>query len=447
MKYMTSKDRSFDPIAAINTTLGVTGASDTTMEERYVIGVAVANDDVRSELISQLKKPSMFTTDKNRDAWTTILQMNNIGTPIEEITFIRELRTQANWEGNIDMYKEYIDRGNPQVAKEHAKYIYANYCVRQVKKHAKKISNVRNVSVDKIKGFLIQQMQLIDDLGRLLPSTGKELSDIFEGAVDMIENPKAVIPFPIKSLNAASGGMTKGHMSILGGRTGHGKTTAIVNLVDGWLKDGYVVRWYPREQSAEEMMQACIMLNADIDRLKVRNNKLTEEDRKKIRSAVMRMQKYYSNLVIKDDIDNMEDTMADIVSCKPKPDIVVDDFIQLINVQGITTGKRYEIEDILKKYHWLQKRFKFATLMASQLSRAVETRQFDNEPRISDLAEASFIEQLSENVILLWWEYKFLVEASGLEPNEIKFIFGKTRFGKTGYKILKLDERTGKLDA
>lgn len=436
----------FDVKSTINKSLGVTGSLDTTEEEKYVLGVAIANDEVRQRLFDELKKPSMFTTDRNRELWSILMEMNNAGLPIEEITVLRELRKSETWEGNLDLYQGYMERGRSDVAVEHAKYLYTNYCVRRVKVQAKKIYSSSTVSVDDVQNFLIRQMQLIDELGNLLPTKEKEMKSIMDKSVDMIENPKAVINFPIAKMNAASGGMTKGHMTILGGRTGHGKTTTIANLVDGWLKEGRKVRWYSREQSAEEMMQTCIMLNANIDRIKARKGRLSNEDKKNIRSAVMRMAEPYSNLVIKDDIDNMEDTIADIVSCKVKPDIIVDDFIQLINVSGIVSGKRFEIEDILKKYHWLQKRYGFSTLMASQLSRAVETRQFDNEPRLSDIAEASFIEQLSENVILIWWEYKFLVEASSLEENEIKFIFAKTRFGKTGYKILEIDEKTGRLE-
>ena len=442
---MTNNKPYFDAKSAINKALGVTGLSDTKMEERYIIGVAISNDDVRQDLFDGIKKPSMFTTDRNREIWATLLEMNSIGMPIEEITVLRELRKNPSWTGDIEMYKDYMERGKPEVAREHAKYIYANYCVRRVKTQAKKIYQSNAVSVDDVKGFLIKQMQLVDELGNLLPSSEKEISSILDQSVKMMQSPKQVIKFPIHKMNVASGGMTKGHLTILGGRTGHGKTTVIANCVDGWLKQGYKVRWYSREQSAEEMMQSCIVLNANIDRMNIRKNKLSDKDKMDIKSAVMRMQENYKNLVIKDDIDNMEDTISDIVSCKEKPDIVVDDFIQLINVSGINTGKRYEIEDVLKKYHWLQKRYGFATFMASQLSRAVETRQFDNEPRLSDLAEASFIEQLSENVILLWWEYKFLVEGSTLDKDEIKFIFGKTRFGNTGYKIMKIDEKTGKV--
>ena len=442
---MTSSKAYFDPTQAMNQMLGATGNDDTTMEEKYVIGVAIANDEVRQKLFDELKKPSMFTTNKNRDVWTALLEMNSIGSPIEEITVLRELRKNPDFRGNLESYKDYMERGNPEVAIDHAKYLYASYCIRRVKASAKKIYSFNSISVDEIKMFLINQMQLIDELGRLLPGTEKDIASILDKATEMMENPKSVIPFPIPKLNRASGGMTKGHMTVVGGRTGHGKTTLIANCVDGWLKMGYKVRWYSREQSAEEMMQSCIFLNADIDRSLVRKNKLGDGEKLRIRKAIQSMQSHYKNLVIKDDIDNMEDTITDIVSCKEKPDIIVDDFIQLINVSGVSTGKRYEIEDILKKYHWLQKRYGFATFMASQLSRAVETRQFDNEPRLSDLAEASFIEQLSENVILLWWEHKFLQEGAMLAENEIKFIFGKTRFGKTGHIILEVNENTGSM--
>lgn len=443
---MTSNKAYFDVKSQINKALGVTGTSDTTDEEKYVIGVAIERDDYRQQLLTELKKPSMFTTPRNREVWATIIEMNNIGMPVEKITLLRELRKNEDWAGNLEMYEGYMERGNPDVALEHAKYIYANYCVRKVKNHAKKIQNATTASVDEIKDFLIQQMQLADELGALLPSKEKDVKSVLNTAADLIEKPEAIIAFPIKQLNAASGGMTRGQMTVLGGRTGHGKTTTLSNCVDGWLKEGLKVRWYSREQTAEEMMQSCILLNADIDRIRSRKGTLTNKDKEKIRSAVIRMQEPYKNLVIKDDIDNMEDTIADLVSCKEKPDVVVDDFIQLINVKADKGGKRFEIEDILKKYHWVQKRYGFATLMASQLSRAVESRQFDNEPRLSDLAEASFIEQLSENVVLLWWEYKFLGEASDLKENQIKFIFGKTRFGNTGYKILEIDNRTGRLE-
>jgi len=444
---MTSKNRySRDTMkGVVRSALGTKGDSDTTKEQKYIIGTVIYNENSRAELFNILRKPSMFTSEKNRTIWSVLLEMHRLGKDVELIALKRNLSKE---EGDFDLslYDEYETANNMETARVYAEYIYADYCVHRVRINAKKIyANLDSVKPDEIRNFLHNQMVVIEDLSKLLPNSSKSVEKIMEGAESMIHNPKGVIEFPLRKLNLAAGGATRGHTTIIGARTGHGKTTLLVNLVDGWLKAGYKIRWYSREQSSEEMMQACIVINSGIDRMRIRKKQLTPDDKKKIKSAIASMKHAYSNLVIRDDIDNMEDTITDIVSAEEKPDIIIDDFLQLINVKSQRSGRRFEIEDILKGYHWLQKRYNFITVAASQLSRQVEQRQFDNEPRLSDLAESSVIEQLAENVILLWYEYKFLGTKSEYSREQIKAIFGKTRFGNTGHKVLEMNLKTGGL--
>lgn len=429
----------------VRSALGSNGDSDTTNEQRYIIGSSIYNENIRNELFSILKKPSMFTNEKNRTIWAILIEMHKLGKVIEPVTVKREIEKEDSLDLDVSIYKKY-ENASLDTARTYANYVYTDYCVFRVKNNAKKIySNLGSVKPDDIKNFLSTQLTIIEDLSKLLPDDGKSLERVFEDAEKMIYNPTGVIEFPLRKLNLAAGGMTRGHLTIIGARTGHGKTTTLVNLVDGWLKQGYVIRWYSREQSAEEMMQACIVLNSGIDRMRIRKKNLTAEDKQKVKSAMLKMKESYKNLTIRDNIDNMEDTITDIVSADKKPDIIIDDFIQLVNVKSERTGRRFEIEDILKSYHWLQKRYGFSSVIASQLSRQVEQRPYDNEPRLSDLAESGVIEQLAENVILLWYEYKFLGSKSDLSKNEIKAIFGKTRFGDTGHKVLEMNLKTGGL--
>lgn len=431
----------------LNDTIGVSGNLDTTNEQRYIIGMALSGEKIRTKLLNILKSPSMFTTEHNQTIWSTILHMHRNGSPIEKITLKRELDKIDKSKYDLSIYDDIIERGSEAVAISEAELLYAEYCIRNIKQKTHEIyKSIDTISVKELQKTLINQMSDIENLIRMLPQKTLSNDELFEKAYESIEKPADIIPFPIKKMNIASGGMTRGHTTTIAARTGHGKTTTIVNLIDGWLKQGYKIRLYQREQKAEEIMQACILLNAKIDRLNVRKGKITDEDKRKVKEAIAYMRPFYENLIIKDDIDNMEDTITDIVSCSEKPDIVIDDFIQLIDASNEKAIRRFQIEDIMKTYHWLQKRYNFSTIIVSQLSRAVETRQFDNEPRLSDLAESSSIEQLSENVIMLWWEYKFLGDKSEYKPNAIKFIFNKVRFGNTGYKIIEIDEKTGKLD-
>jgi len=428
----------------ISETIEASGTLDTSKDQKYVIGVAISDSEARPKILNILKKPSMFTTEHNQIIWQTLIFMHRNGMPIEKITLERELNKIDKVRFDLSIYDDVMERGSSEVGIDIANLLYTEYCVRSIKTQTHNIyKSIDTISVKDLQKLLIGQMSDIEELTRMLPSKQRSNEEVFLAAEKNISSPVNVIPFPIRLLNKAAGGMTVGHTTTIAARTGHGKTTLTVNLIHGWLKAGYIIRLYQREQKAHEIIQACILLEAGIDRTKIRKNQLDDDDKAKIALAIKRMKPYYENLTIIDDIDNMEDTITDIVSCPIKPHIIIDDFIQLITPSNQKAARRFEIEDIMKTYHWLQKRYQFATVAVSQLSRAVETRQFDNEPRLSDLAEGASIEQLSENVILLWWDYKFNNASSEYDKDQIKFIFGKTRFGSTGFEMFRIDEKTG----
>ena len=69
-----------------------------------------------------------------------------------------------------------------------------------------------------------------------------------------------------------------------------------------------------------------------------------------------------------DDIKNLNDAMREIQ--REKPDIVVDDYIQLIKTDGRNNkDRRFEIEDILIEYKWVCKKEDCAAILVSQLNR------------------------------------------------------------------------------
>ena len=63
------------------------------------------------------------------------------------------------------------------------------------------------------------------------------------------------------------------------------------------------------------------------------------------------------NLIMYDDIKNLSDAMREVQ--REKPDVVVDDYIQLIKVDSKNyKDRRFEIEDILVEYKWVCKKEK-----------------------------------------------------------------------------------------
>jgi replicative DNA helicase len=74
---------------------------------------------------------------------------------------------------------------------------------------------------------------------------------------------------------------------------------------------------------------------------------------------------------------------------------------------------------------------KASVVLASQLNRNVEYRGNGGRPQLSDLAESGAIEQVAENVLFVYYEYK-VNPKSDLGRNVITLCARKVRYGQTG---------------
>jgi replicative DNA helicase len=128
-----------------------------------------------------------------------------------------------------------------------------------------------------------------------------------------------------------------------------------------------------------------------------------------------------------DDIRDFSSSVPEIK--KFKPDIIFDDYIQLI-CSSSKDDRRFQIEKLVNDYKWLSKDMQCSTVLVSQLNRNVEYRG-NKIPQLSDLAESGSIEQVAENVFFVFYEYK-ADPKSKLGSNVITLCARKVRYGDTG---------------
>ena len=77
-------------------------------------------------------------------------------------------------------------------------------------------------------------------------------------------------------------------------------------------------------------------------------------------------------------------------------------------------------------------------IILSQLNREIEKRE-DPIPKTSDLAESGSIEQIAENILFVYYDWKVKYERSHLGKNQIQIVAGKVRYGETGIATLGFD--------
>ena len=137
-----------------------------------------------------------------------------------------------------------------------------------------------------------------------------------------------------------------------------------------------------------------------------------------------------------DNMPSFDESAAQVK--KFKPDIIFDDYIQLIVPDKKIPERRLQLEKIVNDYKWLCKSQKCASVLLSQLNRSLEMRG-DGKPKLSDLAESGSIEQVAENVLFIYYDYKVKMNQSRDGQNIIELIGSKVRYGVSGSTKLGYD--------
>ena len=142
------------------------------------------------------------------------------------------------------------------------------------------------------------------------------------------------------------------------------------------------------------------------------------------------VKKYNKNMLRM--FDNIRDFGKSSAEVKRfKPDVILDDYIQLINPTKQIEQRRLQLESLVNDYKWLAKEHKAVVVLASQLNRGLEMRSSSSKPQLSDLAESGAIEQVAENVFFTYYDYKINGNANK-GKNVITIVARKVRYGETG---------------
>ena len=351
---------------------------------------------------------------------------------IEPITLINEVKKK-----NTGVTAYYItgllDRvPGPSMAGQHARMVWEKFVQRQVGRTAYKLYNASFSNIDTTRQILEEHGRYVDVLRALLPSRNGDIGTIIKETVDKIIKGDAMIPFNFKPLDDFSGGMTRGEITVLGGRPGHGKTTLVVNLIGKLISAGKKVLLLNREMSNTEMMRKLLVMESkDITYDEVRRNKVSKKvEEKLVNGLTTIISDKYSNLTMYDDIRSLEESMAEVT--KFKPDVVIDDYIQLVAVSG-AVERMFQLERVMNDYKWICKKENCSAILVSQLNREIE-RRFDPKPKLSDFAESGVIEQCAESALFVYYPYQY--DDEKFSPYSINVIAAKSRYGLTGESTL-----------
>ena len=318
----------------------------------------------------------------------------------------------------------------------HARTLYDKYLMRKIIIKADEIKTKAEDNTQDIYKTISETHSILSEILNTRPTIASDIDDIIADTVDSIKNKTTkLIKTGYPQLDKFSGGLTRGEITIIGGRPGHGKTTVMINMLANVLEAGYKAIFFSRELPNAELLKKIICLESQqLSYSKVRKNVFEEQDLAFVNSTIAQIKNKYA----KDKFlmfDNVKDFAASSSEVKKfKPDIIFDDYIQLIACDSRQDQRRLQIEQLVNDYKWLAKETDAVVVLASQLNRMIEragTRGKALMPQLSDLAESGAIEQVAENVFFSYYDYKVRGEA-GKGRNILTIDAGKVRYGDSG---------------
>jgi len=191
-----------------------------------------------------------------------------------------------------------------------------------------------------------------------------------------------------KKLDEMTSGLQPGDLIIIAGRPSMGKTTLAVNIAEnaalGSKKSAAI---FSMEMSAESLTLRMISSLGRINQSNLRSGRLEEQDWPRIDSAMTQLGS--ANIFI-DETPALTPTEIRARARRLKRerglDLIVVDYLQLMQVAGTKENRATEISEISRSLKALAKELKVPVIALSQLNRGVEQR-VEKKPVMSDLRE------------------------------------------------------------
>tara|TARA_R100001163_G_scaffold65835_1_gene65496 strand:- start:3846 stop:5234 length:1389 start_codon:yes stop_codon:yes gene_type:complete len=408
-------------------------------EEAVIGSILLKGNEIYTKCNGWIRDSDAFYNGDLKTIWKAFTIMHRDGESIDTITLTQHLRDKdlINNKTNLTVY--YITglaESVPSISnvESYSRIIWEKYIKRETIKSAHKLySEGLDNQQDKAEELLYEHSRLINELQEIAPSKKRDINEIVNDTIDTLKTGSNIIPFGYKPLDNIAGGMTRKEITVIGGRPGHGKTTLTTNLTLSLLKQGYKVMLFNREMSNSEMMKKFFVMSSDgLSYQDLRVGDMDDGRMENIEIIADEVKGQLENLIMYDDIRTLGDAIREIE--REKPDVVIDDYIQLVKVKNKTNkDRRFEIEDILTEYKWVCKKQDCSAILVSQLNREIEKR-LEPRPKMSDFSESGAIEQTAETALFVFYGYNF--DDEKYDKHEIEVICDKARYGKVGTYVM-----------
>ena len=379
--------------------------------EEAVLGSLMIEQDAIHKVTGIMTAES-FYLDNHRIIFSVIKDLSDQNKPIDILTVTKSLRDKQKLDqvGGPVFITQLTSRiASAAHIEHHALIIQQIFIQRElIRIGTETVSEAfcEGVEVEDLLTELKQKISILENSSFGI-NAGLSQSDIINEAIIELEKDcintqegrQPGITTGLGTLNQATGGWRNTNLIIIASRPGVGKTSLALHFAKKAAENGKWVNFYGLEMKSSDLMRIMFSAESGINRLDLRDGKLSELDWISLNTSCQRLEKLP---IIWNDYAGLTSSKIKsntVLNRKHgKCDLIIVDYLQLVKPFDKKAIREQQISEISRTLKEIALSENIPVICLSQLSRAAATVK----PELHHLRESGAIEQDADIVIFPW---------------------------------------------
>ncbi len=425
--------------------------------EISVLGCGFLEKQALDKMMDEVSD-DMFYSEANRLIYKAMKELHTNNIPVDIGTVCNELDKSKNLSkvGGVEYITEIIDSvPNTANLSYYINIIYEKAVLRNLIDKANKIQEDCYDETDSVVNIVENAERNIlsvynDRLGKDIKKIQDILPDMQKYMETLSENKGELtgVRTGYYDFDKMTNGLQPKQVIIIAGRPGCGKSAFALNIgLNAAIHDHKSIAFFSLEMGAEEIIKRMFGCVGKIDGDVLKNGIVKNTDWKKWNEAMSELSdiKFYLDDSGGLTVSEIRRKCRKLKNSEDGLDLIIIDYLQLLTSSSKYSGQRVqEVSEISRDIKKLAMELNVPVIALAQLSRSVEQRKDDKQPKLSDLRESGSIEQDADMVLFLHSdEYN---KYTGNVNRPIQLLVAKHRAGSTGSVNLIFKMNTGSFD-
>ena len=409
----------------------------TTNTERSLIGVCLTNNKPLTYIVATLK-PQDFIEPKYKYMFEAVVSLYNQSLAVDIVTVSDRLQKDGKLElvgGRNEVNDIALECMSTAGYKSYVKLILEA----SKRKQLKELAHAVLQEADDIENIDKVIVSLNANATKILTRTEQDnIPAISDGAIEVFDDLERMyesgeplgLATPFPKLNNLLGGLQGGKLYILAARPSMGKTAMAINIAEG-VAEYKNVLVFSLEMQRKELAKRIMLKKSKTNGYLLQQGRVNADIVERMTASLNDIASL--NMLVEDRCpctpSKVELGILNTINSKGSCDLVIIDYLQLMDADSKMKDRQAAISDISRKLKQLANKYNVPIIALSQLSRALESRE-NKRPILSDLRESGAIEQDADVVMFVYRDEMYNDDMTSKGKAEV--IIAKQRDGELG---------------